>query len=170
MVPRVLPPSDEPGISFRSTPLSLDKIDEPGSQLLYGYWQRKLNGRRMPARSDIEPLDLKPVLPQLVLLDVQASPLDFRYRLAGTRTYDIFGFDLTGRSVRDLEPRPFSEGLWASLADLVGNGQPQHAHLQFTTKDGYARSYRVLRLPLGVDGVTVDRILVLTTFERGRGP
>lgn len=170
MAPRVLPPGDEPGISFRSTPLPLDKIDEAGPQLLYTYWQRKLNGRRMPARPDIEPLDLKPVLPQLVLLDVQSAPLDFRYRLAGTRTYDIFGFDLTGRSVRDLEPRALSEGLWASLAALVRDGQPQHEHLQFTTGDGYARSYRVLRLPLGADGATVDRILVLTTFERGRGP
>lgn len=170
MASRVLPPGDEPGISFRSTPIPLEKIDGSGPQLLYTYWQRKLNGRSMPARSDIEPLDLKPVLPQLLLLDVQPSPLDFRYRLAGTRTYDIFGFDLTGRSVRELEPPGFSDGLWSSLEALVRDGLPQHEHLQFTTKDGYARSYRVLRLPLGADGKTVDRILVLTTFERGRGP
>ena len=170
MAPRVVPPGDEPAIPFRSTPLSLDAFDDRGSQLLYAYWQRKLNGRCMPARSDIEPLDLKPVLSQLLLLDVQREPLDFRFRLAGTRTYDIFGVDLTGHSLRDIEPRAFSEGIWTSLAALVRTGQPQHEHLQFTTKDGYARSYRVLRLPLGADGATVDRVLVLTTFERGRGP
>ena len=124
----------------------------------------------MPARSDIDPIELKSVLPNLILLDVQVSPLDFRYRVAGTRTYDIFGMDLTGRSVRDLGPGPVSDGVWASLASLARDGAPQYVQLEFTTADGYARSYRVLRLPLGDDGKTVDRVLVMTTFERGRGP
>ncbi len=170
-MPFRLPPSaDEPATPFRSTPISIESLDQPGPRLLYQYWQRKLRGRRMPARSDIDPLDLKSVLPQLILLDVQPSPLDFRYRVAGTRTYDIFGFDLTGRTVRELAPPAVSEGIWTSLAALVRDGTPQHVQLEFTTADGYARSYRVLRLPLGDDGNTVDRVLVGTGFERGRGP
>lgn len=170
MSSRVPPPEDEPVIAFRSTALPLEGLDARGSRLLYEYWQRKLQGRRMPARSDIDPLDLKVVLAQLILLDVQSSPLDFRYRVAGTRTYDIFGFDLTGRSVRDLGPRAVSDGVWGSLAALARDGVPQYVQLEFTTAGGYARSYRVLRLPLGDDGKTVDRVLVMTNFERGRGP
>lgn len=170
MAPRSPPPGEEPTIPFRSTALAFDSLDQPGSKLLYSYWDSKRRGRRMPARSDIDPLDLKLVLPQLLLLDVQPSPLDFRYRVAGTRTYDIFGFDLTGRSVRDLGPRPVSEGLWASLAALARDGLPQYVRLEFTTASGLARSYRVLRLPLGDDGNTVDRVLAMTNFERGRRP
>ena len=168
MVSRVSPPADESAVPFRSTPLPLEAIDQGGPKLLYGYWQRKLQGRRMPARSDIDPLDLKSVLPNLILLDVQPKPLDFRYRVAGTRTYDIFGFDLTGRSVRDIGPSPVADGVWASLEALTRDGYPQHVHLEFATPKGYARSYRVLRLPLGDDGVTVDRVLVLSGFQRGR--
>jgi hypothetical protein len=168
MVPSVPPSADESAVPFRSTTLPLDAIDQAGPKFLYAYWQRKLNGRRMPARSDIDPLDLKSVLPQLILLDVQSDPLDFRHRVAGTRTYDIFGFDLTGRSVRDIEPRAFSDGVWASLVELTRDRAPQHVHLEFATADGYARSYRVLRLPLGDDGATVDRVLVMTGFRRGR--
>lgn len=168
MVPSPLPPSDDSAVPFRSTPLPLDSVGEPAPKALYAYWQRKLAGRRMPARSDIDPLDLKTVLPHLVLLDVHRSPLDFRYRVAGTRTFDIFGYDLTGKSVRDIEPRAFSAGIWASLEALTRDGLPQHAHLEFATTDGYARSYRVLRLPLGDDGATVDRILVATGLQRGR--
>jgi len=167
MVPSALPPADDSAVPFRSTPLPLDSLGDPGPKALYAYWQRKLAGRRMPARSDIDPLDLKTVLPTLVLLDVQRDPLDFRYRVAGTRTYDIFGYDLTGRSVRELEPR-VAAGIWASLEAITRDGLPQHAHLEFATTDGYARSYRVLRLPLGDDGVTVDRILVATGLQRGR--
>lgn len=122
----------------------------------------------MPARSDIDPLDLKTVLPYLILLDVHPDPLDFRYRVAGTRTYDIFGFDLTGRSVRDIGPRSVADGVWAGLEALTRDGHPQYVQLEFSTADGYARSYRALRLPLGDDGVTVDRVLVLSSFQRGR--
>ncbi len=168
MVPSPQPPGDDPTVPFRSTPLPLDQIGDPAPKALYAYWQRKLEGRRMPARSDIEPFDLKVVLPQLILLDVQRDPLDFRYRVAGTRTYDIFGCDLTGRSVRQLAPPALSGAIWASLEAMTRDGLPQHAHLEFATADGYARSYRVLRLPLGDDGATVDRILVATGFQRGR--
>ncbi|MBV8534545.1 MAG: PAS domain-containing protein [Alphaproteobacteria bacterium] len=168
MVPGALPPADDPAVPFRSTPLPLDSLGDAGPKALFAYWNRKLAGRRMPARSDIDPLDLKTVLPHLVLLDVQRTPLDFRYRVAGTRTYDIFGYDLTGRSVRDLEPRALSAGIWGCLEAMTRDGLPQHAHLEFATTRGYARSYRVLRLPLGDDGTTVDRILVATAFQRGR--
>ena len=168
MVRSALPPADDSAVPFRSTPLPLDSVGDPGPKALYAYWQRKLAGRRMPARADIDPLDLKTVLPHLVLLDVRRDPLDFRYRVAGTRTYDIFGCDLTGRSVRDLEPRAVSAGIWDCLEAMTRDGQPQHAQLEFATTNGYARSYRVLRLPLGDDGTTVDRILVATGFQRGR--
>jgi len=168
MASSALPPSDDTAVPFRSTALPLESVGDPAPKALYAYWQRKLQGRRMPARSDIDPLDLKTVLPNLVLLDVQREPLDFRYRVAGTRTYDIFGYDLTGKSVRELEPRAFSAGLWTSLEAMTRDGLPQHAHLEFATANGYARSYRVLRLPLGDDGATVDRILVATGLQRGR--
>jgi hypothetical protein len=168
MVSRSSPPTDESAVPFRSTPLEVEALSDPGPQTLYAYWQRKLVGRRMPARSDIDPLDLKAVLPNLILLDVHAEPLDFRVRVAGTRIYDIFGADLTGRSVRDLTPPLLSDAIWASLETMTRDGLPQHVHLEFATASGYARSYRVLRLPLGDDGATVDRILVATGYQRGR--
>jgi hypothetical protein len=168
MVSRVSPPSDDSAVPVRSTPLLIESISDPGPKTLYGYWQRKLAGRRMPARSDIDPLDLKSILPNLILLDVRMNPLDFRFRVAGTRTYDIFGVDLTGQSVRDLAPPSLSDAIWASLEAMTRDGLPQHVHLEFATANGYARSYRVLRLPLGDDGATVDRILVATGYQRGR--
>lgn len=118
----------------------------------------------MPARADIDPLELKPVLGRLLLLEVRREPLDFRYRLAGTKTYDIFGHDLTGWSVRDVKPREWSEAVWTSLVELVKNGEPQYAELQFETASRHFRAYRVMRLPLGSNGHDVDQILLLQEF------
>ncbi len=160
--------SGNAAVPFRSTPLPLATLDRADAKFVYDYWSRKRGDRRMPARADIDPLEIKSVLPQVVLIDVQRQPLDFRFRLAGTRSYDIFGFDLTGRSVREIEPRDWSEGIWKSFSELARTGEPQHVRLDFCTTEGYARSFSVLRLPLGDDGITVDRILALNGLSRDK--
>lgn len=156
MTPRPLPI-----LRFQSSSLALTDIRESGARFLHDYWLRKRGERRMPARADIDPLELKPVLGRLLLLDVQRAPLDFRYRLAGTKTYHIFGHDLTGLSVRDVRPPEWSEAIWRSLTQLVETGEPQYVELQFETAARNFRAYRVLRLPLGQNGRDVDQVLVL---------
>jgi len=149
---------------MRSVPLALDNAEEAGFKRLIDYWRSKHRGGKLPARRDIEPADLKPILAQLLLIEVLREPLDFRYRLAGTLSYDIFGYDLTGRRVRDIEPAAWSEMVWQSLATIVQSGEPHFVRLDFETPEGNRRSYRVVRLPLADDGQTVDCILLISDF------
>jgi hypothetical protein len=53
----------------------------------------------MPARSDIDPLDLKGVLGWILLIDVEWTPLRFRFRLIGQEIVAIRGQDHTGRYI-----------------------------------------------------------------------
>lgn len=149
---------------MRSVPLALDGADEPGFRQLIAYWQGKHHDGRLPARRDIEPADLKPILAQLLLVDVLRDPLDFRYRLAGTLSYDIFGYDLTGKRVRDVKPAEWAEMVWTSLERIVRTREPQYVRLDFETPEGNRRSYRVVRLPLADDGETVDCIVLMSDF------
>jgi hypothetical protein len=68
---------------------------------LYDYWQRKRGTRPMPARCDIDPLELKGVLGWVLLLDVERPPLRFRFRLIGSEITTIRGVDLTGKYLED---------------------------------------------------------------------
>src|SRR5260370_17327555 len=61
-----------------------DRPDGQSLAAIYQYWDGKRRGRLMPSRADIDPIELKPYLPQLVLLDVEGEPPRFRYRLVGT--------------------------------------------------------------------------------------
>lgn len=149
---------------MRSVPLALDGADEPSFKQLIAYWQRKHRGTKLPARRDIDPAELKPILAQLLLIDVLREPLDFRYRLAGTLSYDIFGYDLTGKRVRDIEPAEWAEMVWRSLEAIVSTREPQYVRLDFETPEGNRRSYRVVRLPLADDGETVDCIVLMSDF------
>ena len=66
---------------------------------LYRYWEGKRRGRTMPARADIDPLELRQQLANLILVDVAGSPPQFRIRLAGTDIVSRYGAELTGRAL-----------------------------------------------------------------------
>ncbi len=68
---------------------------------LFAYWDSKRGGRPMPRRGDIDPVEMRQWLGNLLLIDVTAEGR-FIYRLYGTRFVDNFGRDMTGRSVDDL--------------------------------------------------------------------
>jgi hypothetical protein len=65
------------------------------------YWLAKAKGR-VPSRSDIDPVDVRELLPNLMMIDMFGDPLRFRYRLVGTRVVQYTGFDFTGRRLDEM--------------------------------------------------------------------
>jgi len=59
------------------------------------YWCAKRKGRIMPARPDIDPLELRRPLPNIYLIDV-VKPSQYRYRLIGTTISHRLRGDATG--------------------------------------------------------------------------
>src|SRR3546814_20855650 len=51
----------------------------------YEYWKQKRGDRPMPAESDLDPAEIRKILPHVILLAVRQEPLDFHYRLIGTK-------------------------------------------------------------------------------------
>ena len=136
---------------------------------LYRLWLAKRGDKLAPSRAAFDPAELRAILPRLLMIDVVQDPLDFRYRLAGTMTYELHGQELTGKSITALRPPEFVATLWADLRELIETAQPQLVLLDFTNQDGYHRLYHVLRLPLSSDGKTIDIILVLVDYGIERG-
>lgn len=90
---------------------------------LYAYWDGKRDGRPMPRRSDIDPVEMRQWLGNLLLIDVTAEGR-FIYRLYGTRFVDNFGRDMTGRSVDDL-PVEQQERVRADYEAVCASRQPR---------------------------------------------
>src|SRR5260221_8731770 len=74
----------------------LDALSEPILRFMRDHWYRLRGHRPLPHIQDIEPLDLKPALGRVMLLDA-IEDVDFRYRLYGTTLARHSGFDMTGR-------------------------------------------------------------------------
>lgn len=70
---------------------------------LYDYWRRCFRSGAIPSRNDIDPIAIPHLLPGLSILDAEEGLEAIRYRLAGTRVCQIYGDELTGRAIFDLD-------------------------------------------------------------------
>ena len=134
---------------------------------LYRYWEAKKCGRKLPSRADIDPAEMKPWLPGLVLVDVVDLPSERRitYRVVGTAVCMHRGFDPTGR--------PVQEGLYGNVRDEVLENYRiaiEERSIVFDydptpSRSGLAREIGTLFLPLSSDGDAVDKILIYQDIE-----
>jgi hypothetical protein len=135
---------------------------------MYAYWQRKRGTRAMPDRADLEPAEIKRLLPGILLVDVRLSAdgaLDFVYRLVGTREVDMRGNDPTGRRVAEAYYGKSAELVTACYRRVVETAQPflddDCFHLPGQEWSPSASIY----LPLSSDGARVTMILVYSSFR-----
>ena len=82
---------------------SHSEISSRKVQTLLQWWLVQ-RGDSIPDRSQLDPFDMKSLLPNLFLLDVEHDPFRVRYRLVGTRVREATGFDITGRYLDELLP------------------------------------------------------------------
>ncbi len=145
-----------------------DQLNHPSLVELYDYWSSRRRGRTMPARADIDPLDLPRHLPNVMLLDVLGDPGRFRYRLIGTSIVAATGEERTGRTFDEVRFfREFPQAI-EPYERIVRTGAPVYSKEPFRDRKSDA-VYEVdsLFLPLGADGERVDMVLVYFRFTTG---
>lgn len=128
------------------------------------YWFAKRGDRAMPSRPEIDPAEMKRLLPHIALFDVMREPLDFRYRLIGTEVRHHMIRDLTGARMSELDyQRPPSQ-IWSNYERVLESQLPLVCHPPYV---GPQRDYLWVEdgiCPLGTpeDGVTM--LLVFVDF------
>lgn len=134
----------------------------PDLQAVHDYWLEKCDGRAMPARADIDPLDLVPYLPSLMLVDVRPETPHFVYRLVGTREVQVRGVDPTGKPV---ETHAFGLDVAYALHNynsVVATRAPWVDRFELLSTDSHIVDGDKLFLPLSEDGSSVNMVLVFT--------
>lgn len=134
-------------------------IKSPLLQRLYQDWESRRRGRRMPARADFDPVDLKYVLGYLSLIDVQRNPLQFRFRIHASNIAGRVGFDLTGKNVDAIADMHYRKLVRAHYLSVVEGRRPVVEFRDRVMTDNTCLHCEVLALPLADDGETVDRIM-----------
>lgn len=140
-----------------------EAIQNPLLRDLYAHWEARRGGRRYPSRADFDPVELRALLGNIILIDVLREPLRFRFRLHGTRLAERVGYDLTGRMLDDLPDPEFREVARASFTAVAESGEPLIARRN-RRLDSQRLRYETVMLPLSNDGRTVDMLLVALLY------
>ena len=118
----------------------------------------------MPARADIDPLDMKRWLGHLALLDVIDGGRDFVFRVHGVHLVDLYGVDITGRALSQAD-----SVIEAVVADeyrkVVDDKAPLFVKRHHAIPERDFVEISKLILPLSSDGATVDMVLFGTYVD-----
>jgi hypothetical protein len=136
---------------------------------LYDYWQSKRRGRDVPDRADIDPAEIKPLLPNILIAEVTDPPFRIRYRLVGSRITQATGFDLTGRYLDQLIPTD-PENRWQDYyREARDQRAPVMGAVSVPTLHGDRFRYEFGIFPLTLGGHAVAQFISIEDYG-GREP
>ncbi|WP_374654915.1 PAS domain-containing protein [Dongia sp.] len=137
----------------------ISELDSAPLLRLETYWREKRADRAMPSRNDIDPAEIKELLPQIIMARIEYDPLRVKYSIVGTACARHAGFDYTGRYLDELDFASETDTDWMAIyAEIVARKQPVAGTCLFRTAD-LEVPYRVAVFPLSSDGVRVDHTI-----------
>lgn len=150
-----------------AAPELIESLLEPANRPFrefYEYWLGKAAGRPLPARADIDPLEIPQLLADIFLMDVvPGPPRRFRFRLVGTHITELEG-EMTGKFLDEFVPGSPGTPMARHYDEAVAG----HIYLRHETLYWRERghvSYDVLLLPLSGDGRAVDMLFGLAIYR-----
>ena len=157
--------------SGRSTGLQVDAVElpldsaelDPELKAALHYWHSKRGDRPAPTRADIDPVDIAPLLPRVMLVDVSTDPLDFRFRLAGTGIFKIHGAELTNKRALDLEPQCYAALTHRLYSEAVTRRAPLAYRLLIEVETRRSAYTRII-LPLSDSGAEINRLMTVESY------
>lgn len=67
------------------------------------YWRAKSVDGKLPRRRDIDPLDLREILPYLSIVEFAVIPFRVKFRLIGSELARFYGREVTGKWLDEIE-------------------------------------------------------------------
>ena len=127
---------------------------------LYRYWDSKRARPAIPARRDIDPAEMRHLLPHLSLVEATIEG-GFRYRLVGTRVVQDLGRDVTGTPVgARVKPPAYAASLNAIYARVTAERRPLFVSGSYRGPGGITHAISRLLLPLGEPAMPANMVIL----------
>lgn len=149
-----------PSMAPPQGPIAESELDLRLKALL-DYWRGKCSAGRLPARADIDPLELRGLLGNINLIEVvrqDDGSRRFRYRLFGTEFVFYHGGDLTGQWVDEIGNAVYRQQLVGLYEHVVATGATPMLSYDYIL-DSRRHRFQAVILPLASDGREIDMIL-----------
>lgn len=125
---------------------------------LYKYWSALRDGRLTPGREDIDPLAIRHILADTMILEADPERA-FPVRISGTRLNALFLDEQRGRSFTGLFAPPDRGTASAMILSMLNGARPVVAGLSAAPEGGAPASLELLLLPLRPRAKEQARIL-----------
>ena len=134
--------------------LALSHIRSTRIRSFDSYWRSVCGDRDFPAKHDIDPTEIKSILPYVKIAEIHEHPLRIRYRLVGTELCRVYNENYTGKWLHETLWGPLIsqyekiyQKVLARRMPIFGIGQIEWA--------GRIMTYEWGKWPLSEDGVTI---------------
>jgi hypothetical protein len=171
------PQGAEPANASELDAIHSGQVHDPHGRLLLEYWKAKCGADGLPGRARIDPLEMRSFLSCTVLIDVERHDgwMRFKYRLAGTHVVRMFGREVTGHYLDDLNSEQGGAAMHDHLTAVVRTLKATSGQAVAPLVRGRREiAYQHVTVPLARDGANVDMLmgvrcpLLLPTPARGR--
>lgn len=136
------------------------------SLALLAYWQRQRGGRAVPLRADINPADIRSILPAIFILERRAEG-GFAFRLAGTGICALFGRELKAAPLAALWQGESIDRATSLAAAVAETGRPAVLDAGGESRGGRQVTTEVALMPLASRAGRTDRVIgALAALER----
>ena len=139
---------------------SISSITQDGLK----YWQQKCGDHSMPRWRDIDPSEIKSLLPNIVVIHVSHDPLDFMERITGDVILSHSSLNSMGKSWREYEGRGPESKIWKSMEDVVTCKQASFQSIPYVGPQKYFIGIETVICPVSEDENRVDRIIAFVDY------
>lgn len=138
-----------------------DFIILPEFQTLLEYWTLKKGDRTFPSRSDINPSDLKSILPNIFIFTLvmkDGKIEDVVASLLGTAVVDLYG-ESSGQSVNEAQDIEVGPRVFLMCEEALARREPVANQVNVLTPERPHISVSSLYCPLSSNGTDIDKII-----------
>ena len=125
-------------------------------EILYSYWTSLRSDQNVPRRIDIQPTQIRTILPRTLLVEAVSSEI-LTIRLAGTRLCELFGQELRDQDFLAFWPASDRLLLQHQLDVSVSNATGVRICAQVWTRDSASVMSELILLPLADNRGQVTR-------------
>lgn len=131
---------------------------------LHAYWDRLRGGNPMPRRGDIDPADIKPLLPNILIAELKTSPFRVFYRLVGSTVTALSGVELSGRHLDEMIAADLENSWQDYYATVRADRRPLYGLARVPTAGGELFSYEFGIFPLATVAETADQCICIEDY------
>ena len=144
----------DPG-DVRIEALSPELVNSDRLSRLFRIWKEIRGPQGLPSRADLSPERLGFILGQITIVDILRDPINFRYRLIGTRLEEAGRRGDQGKTLDQVEPASYRDMITKSFRQVVDFKPPLCQHVSYLQNQNLV-SYEQLILPFSHTGAGVE--------------